>query len=85
MAHVFEKIDAQLAAMDRQRVVPAGIYLSPNDLQEMVEDLDAGQIHADPDGAYRELIIHEAAGSKSYIFTAQGDKIFIDLMVDWPA
>jgi len=30
MAHVFEKIDAQLAVMDRQRVVPVAACYHPS-------------------------------------------------------
>ena len=41
MLHVFEKIDAQLSAMDRRHVTPAGIYLNPKDLQELVENLES--------------------------------------------
>ena len=85
MSHVYEKIDAQLTVMDRRCVMPAGIYLSRADLQEMVDDLDAGLIQADPDGAYRELVVHEIAEGKSHISTAQSGRIFIDLMVNWPA
>jgi len=36
MAHVFEKIDAQLSVMDRRHVMPAGIYLNPKNLQDKV-------------------------------------------------
>ncbi len=83
MAHVFEKIDAQLSVMDRRHVTPAGIYLNSKDLQELVEDLDAGLIQADPDGAYRSLPVHEVADGKSYIATNQGGRVFVDMMVHW--
>jgi len=42
MAHLFEKIDAQLDVMRRRGVTPAGLCLCRQDLERMVEGQDGG-------------------------------------------
>jgi len=85
MDHVFEKIDAQLKVFTRRNIVPAGIYLTPTDLQQLVEDINAGAAEVEPEASFRGLAVHEIQADKSYIATQAGGRVFIDYPITWGA
>ncbi len=83
MNHVFEKIDAQLRVFTRRHIVPAGIYLKPADLPQLIEDIDAGLTQVDPEGSYHGLLVHEVQADKSHIATTAGGRVFLDYAITW--
>jgi len=65
------QLDVALKDIRRRGLTPAGVYLAPDDLSEMIEDLDAGDPRLSDDGKFEGLPVSETGG-KSYVQHERG-------------